>query len=190
MKWQSALTAIVLCSFTMLVAADEAKKAAGPLDFTVKDIKGADTDLSQYKGKVVLVVNTATKCGLKAQIGTLEKVNQKYGRDGLVVLGFPSSDFKGQELDDNAKILEVCQNTYHVTYPMMAKVTVLGEHKEPLYEWLTSKETNPKFGGDLKWNYTKFLIGRDGQVVARFEPKVAPDSDEVSKAIEAELAKK
>ncbi len=190
MKWQTALTAVVLCSFAMLVAADEAKKPAGPLDFTVKDIKGADTDLSQYKGKVVLIVNTATKCGLKAQIGVLEKVNQKYAKDGLVVLGFPSADFGGQELDDNAKILEVCQNTYKVTYPLMAKVTVKGENKEPLYAWLTSKDTNPKFGGDLKWNYTKFLVGRDGQVAARFEPKTSPDAEEVSKAIEAELAKK
>ena len=190
MKWTTRLATIVLCSLSLVVLAEDAKRAAGPLDFSVKDIKGADTDLSQYKGKVVLIVNTATKCGLKAQIGTLEKVNQKFGKDGLVVLGFPSSDFKGQELDDNAKIMEVCTNTYHVTYPMMAKVTVLGDNKEPLYAFLTSKDTNPRFGGDLKWNYTKFLIGRDGQVAARFEPKVAPDAEEVTKAIEAELAKK
>ena len=190
MKWTSRVAAVVLCLLSLVVLAEDAKKPAGPLDFTVKDIKGSDTDLAQYKGKVVLIVNTATKCGLKAQIGTLEKVNQKFGKDGLVVLGFPSADFGGQELDDNAKIAEVCTNTYKVTYPLMEKVSVKGDNKAPLYAWLVSKDTNPKFGGDLKWNYTKFLIGRDGQVVARFEPKVTPDSDEVTKAIEAELAKK
>lgn len=190
MKWQTCLTALVLASLAVFVVADEAKKPAGPLDFKVKDIKGVETDLAQYKGKVVLIVNTATRCGLKAQIGTLENIYQKYGEQGLVVIGFPSSDFKNQELDDNAKILEVCEKTYKVTYPLMSKVTVVGESKEPLYAWLTSKETNPQFGGELKWNYTKFLIGRDGQVAARFEPKVAPDSPEVTRAIEAELAKK
>jgi glutathione peroxidase len=190
MKWQTCLTALVLASLAVFVVADDAKKPAGPLDFKVKDIKGAETDLSQYKGKVVLIVNTATKCGLKKQIGTLETVYDKYGKDGLVVIGFPSGDFKNQEEEDNAKIQEVCEKTYKVTYPLMSKVSVLGEKKEPIYAWLTSKDSNPKFGGDLKWNYTKFLIGRDGQVVARFEPKVLPDSEEVTKTIEAELAKK
>jgi len=189
LKWLGGLLAVALVS-TLLAADAPTTKPSSVLDFTVNDIHDKPVNLSQYKGKVLLIVNTATKCGLKKQIGVLEDVNKKYADQGLVVLGFPANDFKGQEPGTNEEILTACQTTYHVTYPLFSKVVVTGKEKSPLYEFLTSKESNPTFGGDLKWNYTKFLVNREGQVVARFEPGVAPDAPQVTKAIEAQLAAK
>lgn len=169
-------------------AKDETKKSA--LDFKVNNLTGSPVDLSQYKGKVVLIVNTASQCGLTPQYKGLQALHEQYKDQGLAVLGFPANDFGAQEPGTNAEIGEFCSRNYQVSFDLFAKSAVKGAHKTPLYQYLTSKQTNPKFGGEITWNFEKFLIGRDGQVVARFAPKVKPQSPEVVKAIEAELAKK
>ncbi|MFO0985439.1 MAG: glutathione peroxidase, partial [Planctomycetota bacterium] len=157
--------------------------ASGPLDFTLKDIDGKDVDLAKtFKGKVVLVVNVASKCGLTPQYEKLEKLYQTYKDKGLVVLGFPANEFGAQEPGTNAEIKEFCTSKYKVTFPMFAKIVVKGEGIHPLYKHLTDQQTDAKFAGEIKWNFTKFLIGRDGQIAARFEPKVEPQAKEVTDA--------
>jgi glutathione peroxidase len=185
--------AAVLAAVPALFAADKDspdKKAPAVLNFKMKTLDGKDSDLSQYQGKVVLLVNVATYCGNTPQYKPLEALYEKYGDKGLVVLGVPANEFGMQEPGTDAEIAKFCDATYHVKFPMLSKQVVKGDGICPLYQYLTSKDTDPKFGGDIKWNFTKFLIGRNGEIVARFEPKVKPDSDDVVKAIEAELDKK
>jgi glutathione peroxidase len=189
--------AVVLAIAPAVLAADSGNPSAkgdskvpAVLNYKMKSLDGKETDLAQYQGKVVLVVNVASKCGNTPQYEALEKLYEKYGDKGLVVLGVPANEFGHQEPGSNEEIAKFCSSTYNVKFPMTSKVVVKGEGITPLYQYLTSKETDPKFAGDIKWNFTKFLIGRDGEVVARFEPKVKPDTPEVVKAIEAELAKK
>jgi glutathione peroxidase len=169
-----------------------APAAAAPaaLKFKMKDIDGKEVDLSQYAGKVVVMVNVASKCGYTPQYTDLEAIFNKYKDQGLVVLGFPANEFGQQESGSDSEIKEFCTSKYSVTFPMFAKVIVKGDGTCDLYKFLTGSDTNPKFAGEIKWNFTKFLIGRNGEVIARFEPKVKPTSDEMTKAIEAELAKK
>lgn len=176
----------------MAVAArsDGAEKAKSPLDFKLKDIDGKDVELARYKGKVVLIVNVASFCGNTPQYAGLEKLYQKYKQQGLVVLGIPANEFGRQEPGTNAEIKEFCSTKYHVTFDMFAKIVVKGDHIDPLYAWLTGSETNPDFAGEIGWNFEKFLVGRNGQVVKRFAPKVKPEADEVVRTVEAELAKK
>ena len=162
--------------------------AEGPLSFVVKDIKGQDHDLSQYRGKVVMIVNTASRCGLTPQYEALEKLYRDHKDAGLVVLGFPANNFNGQEPGTNEQIAQFCSTKYDVTFPMMGKVSVKGDDKHPLYKHLTEPPTAGDFAGDVKWNFGKFLVGRDGKVVARFEPKTKPDSPEVVEAVEKALA--
>ncbi|WP_193212653.1 glutathione peroxidase [Luteolibacter marinus] len=150
-----------------------------------KTIKGKDTSLADYKGKVVLVVNTASKCGNTPQYESLEAIYKKYKRKDFVVLGFPCNDFGGQEPGTEKEIAEFCKDTYDVSFPMMAKVHVKGDQQHPLYAALTGKDG--AFPGDVTWNFGKFLIGKDGQAIARFEPKTQPDSQEVTAAIEKAL---
>jgi glutathione peroxidase len=166
--------------------------AASPtvLDFKMKDIDGKDVKLKKYKGNVLLVVNTASKCGYTPQYEALESTYEKYKGQGFYVLGFPANNFGGQEPGTAAEIKEFCTSKYKVTFPMFAKISVKGEDQDPLYSYLTSKETNPEFAGDIKWNFSKFLIDRKGKIVARFEPKVKPDSPEVVAAIEKYIAMK
>ena len=166
------------------------KKVAPALNFKMKSLDDKDVDLSQYQGKVVLIVNVASKCGYTPQYKGLEKLYETYHKDGLVVLGVPANEFGRQEPGTDQEISEFCKSNYGVTFPMMAKVVVKGRGICPLYQHLTSKETDPKFSGDIKWNFTKFLVGRDGAIAGRFEPKVKPESAELTKAVEAELAKK
>ena len=168
----------------------EPAKAGGPLDFKVKDIDGKDVDLSQYKGKVVMLVNVASKCGNTPQYKQLEELNKKYKEQGLVILGFPANQFGSQEPGTDAQIKEFCTSTYQVDFPMFSKIVVKGAGQADLYKYLTSKDTDPQHAGDISWNFEKFLIGRDGQIVNRFKPKTKPDAPEVVKAIETELAKK
>ena len=163
------------------------KKVTGPLDFTLKGIDGKDVDLAQYKGKVVLLVNVASECGYTPQYKGLQDLYEKYGKDGLVVIGVPSNDFGKQEPGSNADILKFCQTNYKVTFPLTEKVTVKGDDKVPLYKFLTAKETDPKFPGEVGWNFEKFLIGRNGEVVGRFKSGVAPDSAELVGAVKKEL---
>ena len=158
-------------------------------DFTIKSIDGQPVSLGSYSGKVVLLVNVASKCGFTPQYAGLEAVYEKYKDKGLVIVGVPANNFMQQEPGTDAEIKTFCTNKYNVTFPMMAKVSVLGDDKDPLYVYLTSKSTNPQFAGDIKWNFTKFLFDRSGKPVARFEPATTPDSPEVTAAIEAALAK-
>ena len=139
---------------------------------------------------MVLIVNVASKCGYTPQYENLEAVYKKYKADGFEVLGFPANEFGMQEPGTNQQIAEFCTSKFKVDFPMFSKIVVKGDGIAPLYKYLTSKETNPGFDGDIKWNFEKFLIGRDGKVVKRWPSKVKPDSDEVVKAIKVELAKK
>ena len=152
--------------------------------FNLKDIDGKDVSLNQYKGKVLLVVNVASKCGYTPQYEGLQKVFLKYKDQGLVVLGFPANNFMSQEPGTNEEIKSFCTLKYNVTFPMFAKISVKGNDIHPLYKFLTDKETNPQLGGDIKWNFSKFLVNRNGEIIARFEPNIKPDSDQVTQAIE------
>jgi len=154
----------------------------------LKDINGKATSLKDYDGKVLLVVNVASKCGLTPQYKTLEAVHRKYKDKGFTVLGFPCNDFGSQEPGTNDEIKEFCSSKYDVSFPMFDKLHVKGAERHPLYEAL-SGEGSP-YPGDVKWNFGKFLISRDGKILKRFEPKTAPDSPEVTQAIEAALAAK
>jgi glutathione peroxidase len=162
-------------------------KTKSILDFKMKDIDGKDVKLKKYKGNVLLVVNTASQCGYTPQYEGLQKIYDKYQAQGFAVLGFPANNFKGQEPGSNEQIKEFCTTKYKVTFPMFAKISVKGEDQDPLYQFLTSKETNPNFAGEITWNFNKFLIDRKGNVVARFSSKDTPDGEAVTAAIEKYL---
>ena len=191
------LSALFLLSPLAVVSAadgakkpDDAKKKTSVLDFQVKDIDGKEVDLAKYKGKVLLVVNTASKCGLTPQYKELEALYEKNKDKGFEILAFPANEFLKQEPGTNEEIKEFCSSKYNVTFPLFSKIVVKGEGIDPLYDYLTSKETNPKFAGEIKWNFNKFLVNKKGEVIARFEPKVKPSSKEVTTAIEDSLAEK
>ncbi len=175
----------------MTFAADTPTDAPKPaaLNFSVKTIDGKDVDLSQYLGKVILMVNVASKCGNTPQYAGLEDMYQKYADKGFVILGFPANNFGHQEPGTNAEIMEFCKSTYDVKFPMFAKISVKGDDQAPLYKYLTSLDTHPAKKGDITWNFEKFLIGRDGNVVARFTPKTKPEDPQVVSAVESALAK-
>jgi len=157
-------------------------------DYTLNTIDGQPAPLSAYKGKVVMLVNVASRCGFTPQYTGLESTYEKYKDRGFVIIGIPANNFGAQEPGTNQEIKTFCQSKYNVTFPMMSKVSVKGDDKTPLYQYLTDKSVNPKTGGDIQWNFTKFLVGPDGQIIARFEPKVTPDSPEITGAIEQALA--
>jgi glutathione peroxidase len=156
-------------------------------EFDMLDIDGNSVNLGKYKGKVVMLVNTASKCGYTPQYEGLEKIYEEYKDQGFVILGFPANNFGGQEPGSNAEIKEFCTLKYKVSFPMFAKISVLGEDQHPLYTYLTSEKTDPKFAGDITWNFNKFLVGPDGKILARFASKETPESPEVTKAIESAL---
>jgi glutathione peroxidase len=157
-------------------------------DFTLNTIDGQPAPLSTYKGKVVLLVNVASKCGYTPQYTALESIYEKYKDRGFVIVGIPANNFGAQEPGTNQEIKTFCSSKYHVTFPMMAKVSVKGSDITPLYQFLTDKSAHPQTGGEIGWNFTKFLVGPDGKVVARFDSKVTPDSPEVTSAIEKALS--
>ncbi|MGH9833274.1 MAG: glutathione peroxidase [Blastocatellia bacterium] len=157
------------------------------LDFTMKNIDGKDVKLSDYRGKALLLVNVASKCGYTPQYEGLQTVYAKYRDQGLVVLGFPANNFGGQEPGTNEEIKQFCLMKYNVAFPMFAKISVKGGDIHPLYQFLTSKETNPEFGGDITWNFNKFLVDRTGKLVARFETREKPEGEKVTQAIETAL---
>ena len=161
--------------------------ASSIYDFTLNSIDGQTAPLSAYQGKVVLLVNVASKCGFTPQYKELEALYEKYKDQGLVVVGFPANNFMAQEPGTNEEIKTFCTRTYNVTFPMYSKISVKGDDKAPLYQFLTDKSANPSTGGEIKWNFTKFLVGKDGKVVARFEPAVKPDAPQVVAAIEKAL---
>ena len=169
-----------------LFAATMISATAADLDsIPFKDIKGKETSLKDFKGKVVLIVNTASKCGNTPQYTPLEALYAKYKDKGLVVIGFPCNDFGGQEPGTADEIQEFCKTKYTVTFPLMEKLHVKGAEQHPLYAALTGEKG--AFPGDVKWNFGKFLIGKDGKPIARFEPKTQPDSAEVVAAVEKAL---
>jgi len=174
---------LMLCVASSMLAA----QAKSIYDFTMKSIDGQPVSLGSYSGKVVLLVNVASKCGFTPQYAGLEALYEKYKDRGLVIVGIPANNFAAQEPGTNEEIKKFCSNKYNVTFPMMAKVSVLGEDETPLYLFLTDKSVNPQIGGDIKWNFTKFLFDRSGKPVARFEPAVTPDSPQVIAAIESAL---
>ena len=189
------MTILALAAIPALLAlagvaglAKEIERAKTVLDFKVKDIDGKEVDLSKYKGEVLLIVNTASKCGLTPQYEALESLYEAHKSKGFAVLAFPANEFKGQEPGTNAEIKEFCTTKYNVTFPVFSKIVVKGDGMHPLYQYLTAKDTDPDYAGEIPWNFTKFLVNRKGQIVARFDPKVTPDSPEVTKAIEAALA--
>src|SRR5262245_56002867 len=187
---------VVLPLFAVAMAAvvsGEEKGSGKPpaaLDFKMKTLAGKDADLSKYQGKVLLVVNVASKCGLTPQYKELEALHEKLGGKGLAVLGFPCNQFGKQEPGSAEEIQEFCSKTYDVKFDMFEKVEVNGSGACPLYKYLTALETKPTGPGKISWNFEKFIIGRNGEVVARFAPRTKPDAPEVMKVIEAELAKK
>jgi len=182
------LPAIALLCVVRAVSGDEpAKKPASVLDFRVMDINGKTIDLSQYKGEVLLIVNTASQCGYTPQYRGLESIFEKYKGRGFEVLAFPANEFGHQEPGTDAEIKSFCSSKYNVTFPLFAKIVVKGKGIHPLYQFLTSPETDPKASGPIPWNFTKFLINRKGEVIKRFEPGDEPESENVTRLIESAL---
>ena len=172
----------IVSTFALAVSA----RADLPLSGTMKSIDGTDVDLGSYQGKVVLVVNVASRCGATPQYEGLQALYEKYKDKGLVVLGFPANDFGAQEPGSDDQIKEFCSSKYDVTFPMFSKITVKGAGKPKLYQVLT-ETADP--AGDIGWNFEKFLIGKDGKVAGRFKTRVSPDDAALVNAIEAALAK-
>lgn len=151
-------------------------------------IAGEPVKMEQFQGKVLLIVNTASKCGFTGQYDGLQELYEKYTDQGLVILGFPSNDFLKQEPGSNEEIAAFCKMNYGVTFPMFEKIVVKGEGQHPLYAYLTSEQTNPEFSGGISWNFNKFLISKDGKIVNRFGSPTEPADAELVSAVEAELA--
>jgi glutathione peroxidase len=157
-------------------------------DFKMKSIDGKESSLAAHRGKVMLIVNVASKCGYTRQYSGLEALYQKYKGQGLVIVGVPANNFGGQEPGSDTEIQQFCSRTYGVSFPMLSKVSVKGDDQTPLYAFLTDKNKHPETGGDVRWNFTKFLVDGNGKVIGRFESKVEPDSVELVQAVEKALA--
>lgn len=167
----------------------EKRGCAPALDHRVKDIDGKDVDLCRYQGNVLLIVNTASYCGYTPQYAGLEQLYQRYKDRGFRVLAFPSNDFGRQEPGTDAEIKTFCSSKFHVTFDLFSKVAVKGPDEAGLYKFLTSPETNGPFAGEIGWNFQKYVLSREGKVVAKFSSNVEPLSDEVAKVIEAHLGR-
>ncbi len=170
----------------LLVMATSLFAGSSLYSFTLNSIDGKPAPLAEYKGKVVLIVNVASQCGYTPQYSALEAIYEKYKDQGFVILGFPANNFGSQEPGTNEEIKTFCSRKYSVTFPMYAKISVKGDDQAPLYSYLT-KQTGTGITGDIRWNFTKFLVDKNGNVVQRFEPAVTPDSNEVTSAIEKQL---
>jgi glutathione peroxidase len=170
----------------LLLMASSLFAASSIYGFTLNSIDGKAAPLADYKGKVVMIVNVASQCGYTPQYSALEAIYEKYKDQGFVILGFPANNFGAQEPGTNEEIKTFCTRKYSVTFPMYAKISVKGADQAPLYSYLT-KDTGAGMTGDIKWNFTKFLVDRNGKVVQRFESAVTPDSKEVTSAIEKQL---
>src|ERR1019366_5697510 len=171
----------------LLIMSATAFAASSVHDFTLDALNGTPTPLGIFKGKVMRVVNVASQCGYTPQYEGLQALYAKYKDQGLVVTGFPANNFGGQEPGSNAEIGAFCKSKFGVTFPMFAKISVAGKDKAPLYQFLTDKNANPKTGGEIPWNFTKYLVGRDGKVLARFDAPIEPMSKELVSAVEAAL---
>jgi glutathione peroxidase len=171
-----------------VLAAGVLMAASSVHEFTMTSIDGKPAPLSAYKGKVVMLVNVASQCGYTPQYKGLQALHEKYKDKGLVIVGVPANNFGGQEPGTNEEIKTFCSRTYNVTFPMMAKVSVKGDDKTPLYQYLTDPAANASTAGEVRWNFTKFLVDKNGKVIARFESRVAPESSELVGAVERALA--
>ena len=156
-------------------------------DFSARTIEGAEQSLAAYRGKVLLIVNVASRCGFTPQYTGLEALQRKYADRGFAVLGCPCDQFGAQEPGDENEIKNFCRLNYDVTFPMFAKISVKGKDIHPLYAFLTSEETHPDFGGSISWNFNKFLIGRNGAIVGRFGSRTKPDDKKLVTAVEQAL---
>jgi len=185
LKFLCRVRGYLLCG-ALLIMAGSLLAAPGLYSFTLNSIDGKPAPLADYKGKVVLLVNVASRCGFTPQYSALEATYEKYKDQGFVILGFPANNFGAQEPGTNEEIKTFCSRKYSVSFPMYAKISVKGADQSPLYAYLT-KQTGPGIAGDIKWNFTKFLVDRNGNVVQRFESAVTPDSPEVVSAIEKQL---
>src|ERR1700719_275843 len=170
-------------SLSLCLLAAAASAASSVHEFTLDALNGTPAPLANFKGKVLLVVNVASQCGYTYQYEGLQALYVKYKDQGLVVAGFPANNFGGQEPGSNAEIGAFCKSKFGVTFPMFSKISVKGSDKAPLYQFLTDKKVNPKTGGEIQWNFTKFLVDRNGKVIQRFEPGVEPLSTEVESAV-------
>lgn len=168
---------VTLFSLMMMISTVFAQKSF--YDFKVKDIEGNDFDLASLKGKKVLVVNTASKCGLTPQYKQLQSLYEQFGGEKFVIIGFPANNFMKQEPGKNEEIAEFCEKNYGVTFPMMGKISVKGDDMHPLYHWLTEKSNNGILDSEVGWNFQKYLIDEKGQLVKMVEPKVKPDDDQI-----------
>ncbi len=178
----------LILAATLLVMQTLASTAADPIyDIKLKDIDGKDTTLAAYKGKAILIVNVASQCGYTKQYSSMEAAWQKFKDKGFVVLGFPCNQFGKQEPGTNGEIKEFCSSKFSVTFPLFDKIEVNGTNRHALYVALAGKDS--PFPGDIKWNFNKFLIGKDGKILQRFDSKVTPDSEEMTRAIESALGK-
>ncbi len=184
----AALSPLALAQEKKAAAPVTAESATSPLDFTVKSIDGADVPLSKYKGRVVLIVNVASKCGMTPQYKQLQELHAKYAEKGLSILAFPANNFGSQEPGTNAEIKEFCGSKYGVGFDLFEKVSVKGDDCCDLYKFLTSPEKNGEFGKPIEWNFTKFLVDANGKVIARYGPRTKPDAADVVAAIEKALA--
>ena len=171
------------------VPAHAAAKVPAVLNFKMKSLDGKDVSLSKYQGKVVLIVNVASRCGLTPQYEALQKLHETYKDKGFVILGFPCNQFGKQEPGSALQIKQFCTSNYGVTFDMFSKIDVNGSDATPLYKFLTSKQTDPDHAGRIRWNFEKFLISKEGKIVERFAPAVKPDTPQVTAAIEKEIAK-
>jgi glutathione peroxidase len=167
---------------------DRTEAPTSVLGFTMADIDGKEVKLSRYKGKVLLVVNTASRCGFTPQYEGLEALYRHYKKQGFEVLAFPANEFGQQEPGTNEEIKAFCKTKYDVTFPIFSKIVVKGEGQHALYRFLTDEKAHGKLGGEIRWNFTKFLIGRDGAILARFEPRVDPQDERLTHALRDALA--
>jgi len=174
----------LLIPVLLILSTSQIYAQASFYDFTVKDINGEDFSLAQLKGKKVLIVNTASKCGFTPQYEGLEKLYKKYGSEDFMIIGFPANNFARQEPGTNEEIAEFCSLNYGVTFPMMSKISVKGDDIHPLYAWLTSEEINGVEDSKVKWNFQKYLIDEKGSLIGHLGPKQKPDSEEILSFIE------
>jgi glutathione peroxidase len=178
--------ALIVTQANQVVAAE----TPDALKFQMKQLDGQTVDLSKYQGKVVMIVNVASKCGLTPQYEQLQALHEKYGDQGLAVLGFPCNQFGKQEPGSESEIQEFCTKNYGVTFDMFAKIDVNGDNASELYKYLTKLDTQPKGAGDISWNFEKFILDREGNVIARFEPRTRPDDEKVMNVLAKALADK
>ena len=187
---------LILCGFfltgvpTMIHALEIGGAKKNIHQFQVTTIDGKKVELSKYKGKVLLIVNVASECGYTDQYKALQALHAKHAKDGLAILAFPCNDFGKQEPGNDAAIKDFAKKNYGVEFDLFSKVSIVGKNGAPLYEFLMSKDANPKHAGKVKWNFEKFIIGRDGAIVARFLSDVEPNSDELMEILRKELNKK